>query len=66
MSVKMIAVPISTIVSSFTTYSSCEIAAAATLVPRTTDPVFVRSELPGRLSMRALARCSGGWRAVLG
>lgn len=47
------------IVSSLATYSSLEMASADNPVPSVTQPVFVTSELPGRMSSRAEARDSG-------
>lgn len=54
--------------SSLTTYNSDEIAAAVRPEPRTTEPVFETTELPGRLSMMEEAFSAGAgfweyWRA---
>ena len=52
---------IKTILSSFTTYSSCEIAAAMRPVPRRAVPVFVmRLGEDGNFSIISSARLEGG------
>jgi hypothetical protein len=54
-------VAIITTVSSFITYSSCEMAAATRPVPSTAVPVLVMREgEEGSFSMSSAARCSGG------
>ena len=53
--------PMRRMVSSFTTYSSFEIAAAASPVPRRAVPVLVMIPgLDGSFSMISSARCEGG------
>jgi hypothetical protein len=53
------------ILSSFTTYNSCEIAAAIRPVPRRAVPVFVMRLEDGNFSISSSARLEGGTGLVV-